>query len=102
MSREKDLQPISEGVDELFRRLGISNPEVMAVMTSEWDGLAGAPWSGRSQPLYLRGTTLVVEAFSGSMVAFLRYGESALLESLGGRFGPGIVEHVDVRPPTTR
>jgi hypothetical protein len=71
----------------------------MAALSSEWDDLAGTPWTGRSRPLYIKGRTLVVEASSASMVAFLKYGESGLLESLSTRFGEGIIDSVDIRPP---
>ncbi|MGH3649235.1 MAG: DUF721 domain-containing protein [Acidimicrobiia bacterium] len=99
MSHDKDLEHFSESVDEMFARLGLPDPMVMAALSSEWDDLAGPPWSGRSKPLYIRGSTLVVEASSGSMVAFLRYGETSLLERLGARFGEGVVTSVDLTLP---
>jgi len=83
----------------MFSRLGLPNPEVMAAISDEWDQLAGAPWTGRSRPLYIKGTTLVVEASSASMVAFLRYGEASLLESLENRLGAGKIDRVEVRAP---
>jgi len=95
----RDLEHFSDSMDDMFRRLGLSDPVVMAALTAEWEQLAGAPWSGRSKPLYIKGTTLVVEASSASMVAFLRYGEIGLVESLQRRFGEGIVKAVDIRPP---
>lgn len=102
MTPDRDLEHFSESVDEMFKRLGLPDPVVMAALSSEWDELAGAPWSGRSKPLYIKGTTLVVEASSGSMVAFLRYGEASLLEALSERFGEGTVRSVEVRPPGSR
>lgn len=102
MSPDKDLEPFSRSVDEMFRRMGMSDPVVMASIGSEWDELAGSPWSGRSKPLYIKGTTLVVEAVSASMIAFLRYGESALVDALAKRFGPGVIDNVDIRPPAAR
>lgn len=99
MSPDRDLEHFSESVDEMFARLGLPDPVVMAGLSSEWDELAGPPWSGRSKPLYIRGKTLVVEAVSASMVAFLRYGESSLLESLSERFGEGVINKVDIKPP---
>jgi len=42
---------------------------------------------------------LVVEAFSPSMIAFLRYGESGLLEAIGDRFGDSAVDAVEVVAP---
>ena len=66
MSREDDLEHFSESVDEMFARLGLPDPMVMAAVSSEWDRLAGPFWAGRSTPLYIRGTTLVVETASPS------------------------------------
>lgn len=102
MTPDRDLEHFSESVDDMFKRMGLPDPMVMATLSSEWDQLAGAPWSGRSKPLYIKGTTLVVEASSGSMVAFLRYGEASLLETLSERFGEGTVNSVDIRPPGVR
>lgn len=99
MTPDRDLEHFSDSVDEMFARLGLPDPVVMAGLSAEWDDLAGAPWSGRSRPLYIKGKTLVVEAVSASMVAFLRYGEKALLDSLADRFGEGVIQKVDIRPP---
>lgn len=99
MSRDGDLEHFSESVDEMFTRLGLPDPMVMAAVSSEWDELAGAPWSGRSKPVSIKGTTLVVEAVSASMVAFLRYGETSLLEALEERFGEGVIRTIDIKPP---
>lgn len=99
MSGERDLEHFSESVDDMFARLGLPDPVVMAGISSEWDDLAGAPWAGRSRPLYIRGKTLVVEASSPSMVAFLRYGETSLLDRLEERFGQDVVQKVDIRLP---
>lgn len=94
-----DLEPFSESVDDMFSRLGLPKPEVMAAVSSEWDELAGPPWSGRSKPLYIKGSTLVVEASSGSMVAFLRYGSESLLRKLAERLGDGTIQTVEIRSP---
>jgi len=102
MNRGGDLEPFAESVDGMFRRMGISDPVVMSAIISEWDELAGPPWSGRSKPLYIHDMTLVVEAASASMVAFLRYGASSLVSVIEARFGAGIVNDVDVRPPSDR
>ena len=99
MSREDDLEHFSDSIDEMFTRLGLPDPMVMAAVSSEWDDLAGPPWTRRSTPLYIKGTTLIVEASSSSMVAFLRYGEASLLESLSARFGSGVIDTIDIRPP---
>ncbi len=99
MSHDRDMEQFSQSLDGMFRKLGLPDPVVMATLSSEWEELAGQPWSGRSKPLYIHGTTLVVEASSGSVVAFLRYGESGLLAKLAERFGKGVVDSVDIRVP---
>lgn len=99
MSRSDDLQPISETMEETFRKLGLPDPALMAQVSSEWDTLAGKPWVGRSKPVSVRGDTLIVEAATPSMVAFLKYGEVALLETLKNRFGAGVFRQVQIVPP---
>lgn len=102
MSPGRDLEHFSDSLDAMFQRLGLPDPEMMAILSNEWDELAGAPWSGRSKPLYIKGSTLIVEASSGSMIAFLRYGETNLLQTLSERLGEGAIESVDIQPPGRR
>ena len=44
-------------------------------------------------------TTLVVEAVSPSMIAFLKYGETELLRRLSDRFGVGVVASIEIKAP---
>ena len=97
MSPERDLEHVSDSIDDMFTRMGLPDPEVAAALSSEWEALAGPPWSGRSRPLYVRGSTLVVEASSASIIAFLRYGEADLIGKLEKRFGRRVVETVDIQ-----
>ncbi|HXV70442.1 MAG TPA: DUF721 domain-containing protein [Acidimicrobiia bacterium] len=99
MNNRGDLEHFSDSLDDMFRRMGLSDPAVMAALSTEWDELAGVPWAGRSRPLYVKGSTLVVEASSGSMIAFLRYGEVNLLTTLAKRFGEGAITGIDIQPP---
>ena len=97
-----DLSSFGSSLDEVFRRLGLPDPVVMARLTQEWDEIAGAPWGGRSTPLFIQDRALVVEAASPSMVAFLRYASADLLAALATRFGEGLIERIEVRPPAPR
>jgi hypothetical protein len=97
-----DLEPVAETLDGVFTRLGVANPKVMADLSQSWDDIAGGPWVGRSRPVVVRGKTLVVEATQPSVVAFLKYGISGLLESLASRFGEGVVTTIEVIPPGRR
>ena len=102
MSRNDDLEPFSDSISDVFARMGLPNPVVMSKLIDEWEELAGSPWVGRSRPLYVRGTTLIVEASAPSMVAFLRYGQTSLVETLGERFGAGLIDSVEVVAPGRR
>ena len=97
-----DLTPFRTSLEEMFRKMGLSDPVAMSRLTAGWDELAGSPWSGRSKPLYIQGKTLVVEASAPSMVAFLRYGSASLVSSLGQALGEGIIEKIEVRAPSSR
>ena len=99
MSSDHDLEPFSESIDNVFARLGLPDPVLMSKISADWDDFAGNPWAGRSKPLFVKSHRLVVEASSPSMVAFLRYGESGLLEALESRFGRGVVNVVEVISP---
>ncbi len=95
----RDLEHFGDSVDSLFARWGLPNPEVMAVISGEWDTLAGTPWVGRSQPSMIRGSTLVVTASSASSVAFLRYDQQALLGRIAERLGKDVITSVEVVLP---
>jgi len=97
-----DLTPFRASLEEMFRRMGMSDPMAMARITAGWDELAGTPWSGRSRPLFIQGRTLVVEAGSPSMVAFLRYGSADLVAALSCALGEGVIEKIEVRAPASR
>jgi hypothetical protein len=99
---ENDLSSFESSLDEVFRRLGLPDPIVFSRLTAEWDEVSGNPWSDRSTPLYIQGKTLVVEATSPSMVAFLRYGSADLIKRLADRLGEGVIDRIDVRPPSRR
>jgi hypothetical protein len=94
-----DLEPLAEGLEKVFGRLGLPDPRVMSAIIDEWDTLAGTPWKGNSKPVVVRGRTLVVEATTPSQVAFLRYGKAKLLTTLAGRFGEGVITEIEVVPP---
>lgn len=98
-SFSRDLEPFSESLNDVFARLGLPDPVLMSQVSDEWETLAGKPWVGRSKPLFVRGQALIVEASGPSMVAFLRYGEATLLETLKERFGVGVINSIEVIPP---
>jgi predicted nucleic acid-binding Zn ribbon protein len=97
-----DLTSFGASLEAMFRRMGMSDPMALARLTSGWDELAGTPWSGRSKPLFIQGKTLVVEAESPSMVAFLRYGSADLVAALGRALGEGVIDKIEVRAPSSR
>lgn len=102
MTERGDLSPLESSLDAMFRRLGLPDPLRLSRLMDEWDEIAGEPWRGRSRPVTVEGRVLVVEANTPSTVAFLRYGETALLEAIRAHFGDGFVDRVEVRPPSRR
>lgn len=99
MRGDEDLSSFESSLDEMMRRMGLPDPALMAQLTSQWESIAGEPWKSRSRPLTVEGKSLVVEANAPSMVAFLRYGERELLETLAARFGEGVIVGIDIRSP---
>jgi hypothetical protein len=99
MNDRGDMASFESTLSDMFRRMGLPEPGVSAKVFDDWDGVAGDPWAGRSKPLVIQGTTLVVEVSTPSQVAFLKYAVSDLLETLESRVGKGIIEHIEVRPP---
>lgn len=99
MADGDDMSSFGSAMKDMFRRLGLPDPMLVGRIRDEWDDFAGHPWVGRSKPLTIQGTTLVVEANSPSHVAFLKYGSEDLLLKMGERFGAGVIDKVDVRPP---
>lgn len=98
---EGDLTSFQTSIEEMFRKLGLSDPMALARVTGSWDELAGTPWAGRSKPLFIQGKTLVVEAAAPSMVAFLRYGSATLVTALNDVLGPGVIDRIEVRAPAS-
>lgn len=96
---EGDLTSFQASLEDMFRKLGLSDPMALARLTGAWDDLAGTPWAGRSKPLFIREKTLVVEAAAPSMVAFLKYGSATLVATLRDVLGPGVIERIEVRSP---
>ena len=100
MSRDRDLDSFQKSLETTFRKLGLPDPALMSQLVQSWEELAGDPWKGRSKPLVVEGKTLIVEASTPSLVAFLRYGSADLVDRLEERFGAGVIDKIEVRPPT--
>lgn len=99
MTDRNDMESFETSMKDMFRRMGLPDPLLVRAIKSEWDVLAGTPWTGRSFPVTIQGKTLVVEAASPSMIAFLKYGITDLLGRLQKRFGADVIAAVDVRGP---
>lgn len=99
MTDRHDMSSFESTMLEMFRRMGLPDPLLVGRIKDEWDELAASPWAGKSKPITVRGKTLVVEANTPSLVAFLKYGTNGLLTALEERFGPGVIESIEVRGP---
>jgi predicted nucleic acid-binding Zn ribbon protein len=95
-----ELRGMRELLGPTLARLGVTDLDVLLAITEEWNDLAGQPWAEHSTPVILRRKTLVVEAATPMAVRLLRYGAGDLLGVLAKRFGPDVVEEIDVVAPS--
>lgn len=98
----RDPKPIGELLDTLMKRYRLADPDTWTRLRTEWDSVVGHPWSGRSVPVSLQNTELVVEGVTPGAVSMLRYGIASLLERLADEFGPDVVTSVRVVAPRRR
>ena len=94
-------EPIRDVLDQVLRDLGVGRPLDVAQLVGDWDQVAGEPWAGRSRPVSLDGSELVVEAFDGATASLLRYQVAGLVGRLAAVLGEGLVASVRgrVAPP---
>lgn len=95
----KDPKPIGELLRTLMERYRLVDPDTWTQLRTDWDTVAGQPWSGRTTPLSLKNGELVVEAVTPAAVSMLRYGVVSLMEKLEAEYGDGVVTSVRVIPP---
>ena len=93
----KGLEPIADTMGPLLERLGLSRPDVVARVTSDWEGLVEEPWSTQTRPISLRNGELTLEAVSAGASSLLRYRTGELLEVLDGALGTGVVDTVRIK-----
>lgn len=91
--------PFEQALEATLQKLGLAEPGAMLELRKEWAGLAGEPWATRAVPLFLRAGVLTVEVRERTALAFLRYAVGDLERRLAERFGPQVVQRVDLRPP---
>lgn len=91
--------PFDEALGATLRRMGLVEPSLMLELSQDWEAIAGQTWATKAVPLYIRGGVLVVEAVDRGGVDFLRYGVTELERRLVARFGPGVIDRVELRPP---
>lgn len=95
----RDLQALGSLLGETLARLGVGRMDVLLALNDEWDEIAGAPWAGQSSPVILQRGELIVEAANPSGVRFLGYAADDLVRRLTDRFGPHVVDRVQVVAP---
>ena len=93
----KGLEPIADTMGPLLERLGLSRPDVVSRVTSDWEALVEEPWSTQTRPISLRNGELTLEAVSAAASSLLRYRTGELLEVLDGALGTGVVDTVRIK-----
>lgn len=94
--------PLGELLSGVLSRLGMRDLAAWSRLRDEWLEVAGPPWDRHSRPLALSEGRLVVEATTPAAVGVLRYGVAGLRSRLVERYGPGVVDEIEVRAPTRR
>ncbi len=92
-----DLEPLSEGLDALLRKLGVPSPHDGARLIDEWRELAGEPWASRARPVGITRGELLLEVPDGASATLLQYQTRALIDRLAERLGTQLVRDVRIR-----
>lgn len=93
----KGLEPIADTMGPLLEQLGLSRPDVVSRLTTNWARVVDEPWSKQTRPVTLRNGELTLEVVSAAAASVLRYRTGELLEHLDETFGSGVVEVIRLR-----
>jgi predicted nucleic acid-binding Zn ribbon protein len=93
----RDLEPVAGDVEALLRRLGMPRMVDLDRLVSEWDTLAGEPFSTMAQPAGYSNGELLVEVVDGAAASLLKYRVGVLLDRLRQHLGDGIVDSIRIR-----
>jgi hypothetical protein len=66
-------------------------------LVSEWDTLAGEPFSTMARPAGYSNGELLVEVVDGAAASLLKYRVGVLLDRLRQHLGDGIVDSIRIR-----
>lgn len=91
------LDPLSDLLGPMLERLGMSRPDVLNRIVSDWAEVACEPWVSRSKPLTLSRGELIVAVASGTDASLLRYRTGELLAALDRSLGGSMVETVRIK-----
>jgi predicted nucleic acid-binding Zn ribbon protein len=90
---EQGPRSLRDGLARVSRELGIAEPDVFEIVTSQWAEIVGAAVAARSRPRHLRDGVLTVDVDDGGWATQLRYSESELI----ARYAAAGVEVTRVR-----
>jgi predicted nucleic acid-binding Zn ribbon protein len=93
----RDLEPVAGDVEALLRRLGMPRMVDLDRLVSEWDTLAGEPFSTMARPAGYSNGELLVEVVDGAAASLLKYRVGVLLDRLRQHLGDGIVDSIRIR-----
>ena len=93
----KGLEPIADTMGPLLEKLGLSRPDVVSRVTTDWTRLVDEPWSTQTRPVTLRNGELTLEVVSAGASSVLRYRTGELLKHLDDALGSGVVEVIRLK-----
>ena len=92
----RDPTPITELLGGIVEAAAGSSGTRLARLKVSWQAVAGESWVG-TEPMTIRGGTLVVEVPNGARASLLRFESDALRDRIEARFGPGFVTGIQLR-----
>lgn len=97
-----DPRSLQSSLKDITQRMGIAEPDTIAVLFGRWTELVGEAMAEHVVPLQIRAKTLYVEVPDPSWAMQFRYLESQVLKKIAADLGSEKVERITVRVKSHR
>lgn len=92
-----DVRPVDTSLRQLYRRLGLARPDVLAELERHWSSIMGSALASRCRPSTIRDGRLTVVTADPATAEQLRWSAGDLVAAIGAVVGSGNVEAVVVK-----
>ena len=90
-------QPLGKALDRVMRGLGAPEASGVHLVFDRWPEVVGEALAGRTKPLRIEGSRLVLAVDEPAMVTHVKFLQPELLNRLEQLLGPGRVTSLDLR-----